>query len=262
MMDDSQGTGGPGAVAGRTDWAKIFASEFVSRPRCWETCDGFCCTPTRVQRHFRFLRRSGVDLPHLPGEYAFLKRTGRLQAGYSESFTRHDLLLPNGRVLPIYRAVCNLGGRCSDHAYRPVVCRIYPFMPVPTLDGTVERLEPTALIDLFWDDLEHAVAPCSIVSLTPAERTRYEALCRELFKDPVNILYFKAASIYKNAILRSVREQYPELLSGPEDRFFSQWEKLLVFGKLYRPASVLETIAQVWDALEARLGGPLTPEEP
>ncbi len=246
--------------AGETDWDAIFRGEFVRRPHCWKTCDSFCCKPTRVTQHFLFLRSRGVDLPHLPGEYHYLETTGHLQAGFADTFTRHRLRLPNGRTMPLYRAVCTLDGTCSDHRYRPLVCRVYPFMPVPTLDGDLERTEPTALIDIFWNALETSGHPCTITEMDADEWDAYRALCRELFKDPVNILYFKAASIYKNTIMDSVRRQYPELLEQPEEIFFSRWEKLLVMGKLYHPGEVLEKIAAVCDGLEARLGRPLALE--
>lgn len=245
----------------RTDWKKVYDLDFLVRPRCWETCGGgFCCNPSRVQRHFSFLSRNGVVLPHLPGEYHYLKRSGSLQAGLIETYARHDIHLNNGKSFPIYHALCTLNGLCSAPSYRPLVCRTYPFMPVPNVAGEVERLEQTALIDLYWDHLEQCDRPCTIDNLLPEEEKSFYALCAELFKDPVNIFYYSAASIYKSMLLTSVVDRYPKMLKQPEDQFFKNWEKMLVMGWLYRPERLIEELTGLYERLEAYWGSVFTLE--
>jgi len=242
-------------LEGLTDWARLFGTEFISRDRCWETCGGgYCCKPFRIQQHFAFLRREGVELPLLPGEYHFLRRGGLLQTGFEDAMSRHEIRLPNGLSFPIYRTVCRLDGICSDHSHRPMVCRIYPMAPVPDLDGRLERLEPTALIDLHWTRLVQGKNPCTITTLTPEELDRYHELSAELFRDPVNIFYLKAASLYKTAIREGLETRYPQLLELPEADFFRAWERLLVMGKLYRTQDVLAQLVDLSDALSARWG--------
>lgn len=242
-------------MAASTPWDQLFADDFLYRERCWEGCGGgYCCKPTRVQRHFSLLRREGVELPLLPGELRWLQDRGLLQRGFDSALTCHRVSLPSGAVFPIYRTVCHLDGRCSDHTHRPVVCRIYPFAPVPDVEGKVERLEPVAVIDLFWAELAGAQDPCIVGALSAAERARFEAMCGLLFADPINIFYLKAASIFKNAVKRGVVERFPQLLERDEASFFSTWEKLLVFGQLYSSADVLAEIDTFRADLEARWG--------
>jgi len=249
-----------------TDWNRIFQEEFIARERCWETCGGgYCCKPHRVQRNFSFLRSQGVELPLLPGVYHYLTARRRLQRGFEETMTSHRITLPNGIHFPIYRTVCNLDGLCSDHAHRPLICRLYPWVPVPNLDGSLDRVEPAALIDLYWDELQGAHNPCSIGLLTRSEEDSYRHLAAELFRDPQNIFYMKAASLYKAAIKTGMLEGYPHLLAGSTENFFSAWEKLLVLGKLYKPQDILVALAELYDALKDQWGDTFSlcqPEHP
>lgn len=250
----SQGAPGP---EGLTDWAWVFQAPLIYRDRCWETCGGgYCCKPARVQRHFDLLRKEGVELPLLPGEYHYLSSRGLLQRGFEGDLSRHLVKVRPGLSFPVYRTVCRLDGICSDHAHRPVVCRIYPFAPVPDARGQLIRKEPVAVIDQFWDLMSGGADPCTIDALTPEEDERYRGVCAEILKDPINVFYLGAASIFKGAIRDGVRA-LPQLTALPEGPFFATWEKLLMFGQLYRVDDVLGRIARWYDEVSEAHGAPL-----
>ena len=239
----------------QSDWQAIFDQEVIFRDKCWETCGGgYCCKPSRVQRHLSLLRTEGVELPLLPGEHRFLKDGGFLQSGFEDAMSRHEVKAREDVVFPVYRTVCNLDGLCSNHSYRPMVCRLYPWAPVPTADGKLAGLEPMAVIDQFWDLIEGASDPCTVGAMTDVEHQAFSKVSLELFSDPVNVFYLGAASIFKNAIRAGVKAAPPHLLSKGEGAFFSTWEKLLVFGQLYKPAKVLEDIATWHDEVAAHWG--------
>ncbi|WKZ17580.1 MAG: hypothetical protein QY310_09050 [Candidatus Jettenia sp. CY-1] len=99
---------------------EIYATNFGFMP-CIEKCDGRC-----EQKPLSVL---------LPYEDEFIfKRSGK-------HICNERLTLPEGN-LEIIGSTCNFtdGVQCFIHAHRPIACRLYPFYPNLTPEGTLELL--------------------------------------------------------------------------------------------------------------------------
>lgn len=99
-------------------YGEIYATNFGFMP-CIEKCDGRC-----EQKPLSVL------LPY-EDEFVF-SRSGK-------HLCNERIKLPEG-TLEIIGSVCDFtdGVKCFIHDYRPVACRLYPFYPDLTAEGTLE----------------------------------------------------------------------------------------------------------------------------
>jgi hypothetical protein len=231
------------------DWKTIYSLNGIFEAGCWESgCAAHCCNYERVGRNFKIIKRIN-EVPLFPGEYLYLKQNGKLQPG-SMIKTIH-FSLKNGVRIPVVLNWCPHNGRCPEHDYRPVMCRMYPYFPLVDLTGRVKALERSIPYDLFWERLGETL-PCAIRSLSLDSINSFLQIVVYLCMDPHNIFYLMAAHIYKQQIEKGIRKS--GLLKSPHspDGFFANWEKLLLTNRLFDPDSTLNELTDLWVRLRKK----------
>ncbi len=242
------------------DWHSLYTDDFMYQSRCWEGgCESYCCTGwSQVTRSFSFMEQGGGPLlPLFAGEYEFLKHSGLLQDTFEETHRCKTISLKNGAAFSIDMVTCKLGGVCSDHGWRPSICRLYPFAPAVTLEGEITGLEKMNLYDHFWEDLE-ATGPCTIVSMSPEASGGFQRLCKGLMQDPRNIFLFMARSLFVQSVVDSTREQQQLMTDATPGEFFSHWEKLYLLGKLFDKDQVNADLTALYEEFALRYGDPFS----
>jgi hypothetical protein len=230
------------------DWKSIYSLDGIFEAGCWESgCASHCCNFERVGRNFKIIKKIN-EVPLFPGEYLYLRRNGKLQPGSTVKTIRFSL--KNGVVIPIILNWCPHDGRCPEHDYRPVMCRIYPYFPVVDRDGKVKALERSIPYDLFWEELGETM-PCAIQTLSLVSINSLLKIVECLCLDPHNIFYLMAAHIYKQQIAKGIR-QNGLLEVRDSNRFFANWEKLLITNRLFDVESTLNELTGLWIQLRQK----------
>jgi len=231
---------------GLTDWAKVYSYNGIYEEDCWKSgCSSHCCNYDIVGKNFKILKKVN-EVPLFPGEYHYLKNNNKFQEGSTIKIL--SFTLNNNVRIPVVLNWCPLNGNCSDHGYRPVMCRFYPFFPVIDYKGKVLSLERSIPYDLFWEDIDENM-PCSITSLSINSINSFLGLTANLCRDPNNIFYLIMAGIYKKSIYEQMHEN--KLLNNINNAadFFKQWEKLIISNKLFDVKKTVYKLTELWDNL-------------
>jgi hypothetical protein len=227
------------------DWRMIYSLDGIFEAGCWESgCASHCCNFGRVGRNFKIIKKIN-EVPLFPGEYLYLKQNGKLQPG--GTIKTFDFTLQNGVKIPVILNWCPYNGKCPNHDYRPVMCRLYPYFPVIDLEGKVTALERSIPYDLFWEELGEPM-PCAIRSLSLDSINSLLKIVAGLCADPHNIFYLKAAHIYKQQIIRGIHKN-GLLEAGDANRFFVDWEKRLLTNRLFDVEAALAELTDLWQQL-------------
>lgn len=217
------------------DWARVHqAFENGTCPH-WQACGTHCCNSRLIFKHFEWLGKGCMTaLPMAESEAAFLKGNG----SYARNFPDGEFLLPfraGGMDLTVVLAKCNQNGVCGDQPFRPLICKLYPYVPAFEADGTCTGVVCASVFDLFWDRLTDR-DPCEMKHLETQERfvARYSAAGRALAGEP----WWPELRWWLNAgaaFLRNVREttlrKLPE--RRPPAEFFPAFETLYLSGEAY-----------------------------
>ena len=129
-------------------WERIHGISFLSVPDCWKRCGGgFCCNNTHELVSFRAIPEGQQSFPVLEDEYAYLKSNGFLAPEMLANARRMSLALDNGRTASVRMVTCRQKGHCVIPDKRPLICKIYPFIPIPGIDGTISGFELGSVFD-------------------------------------------------------------------------------------------------------------------
>ncbi len=160
----------------------IYSTDLVYVKDCWQLCgDAHCCNFSRYKSRFRLMGQTPFqELPLLPGEYQFLEQNGWLtQFGdYDLKATEYEL---SDVKLKIESIISRRPNCACDHATRPVVCRLYPLLPVFDIEGTCINTEPMGI----FEELEQIAGlsqACQLRSLPFDEMEKFLAITDELSK--------------------------------------------------------------------------------
>jgi hypothetical protein len=149
------------------DFATVYEHP-LSRPCVlWERCDSHCCTMGRLLRPYD----PGTDLVALPipaPEYAYLRSISPSRSQWPEQPRALDIRLSD-YALTLYMQPCNLGGAC-EAALRPLICRLYPYVPLLDDELRVSAVMNASALDLLWES-RGLTDPC--LMRAPEERRRY-----------------------------------------------------------------------------------------
>ena len=69
-----------------------------------------------------------MALPLLEKEFNEYKKSGGI-IGLEEAKKIEEFKLKNGAILRIFWLHCSLVGLCNPHQNRPLICKLYPFLP-------------------------------------------------------------------------------------------------------------------------------------
>jgi len=231
---------------GLSDWEKIYSLNGIYEENCWKSgCNSHCCNYNIVSKNFKIIKKVN-EIPLFPGEYYFLKQNNKFQQ-YS-TIKILSFSLKNNIKIPIILNWCPLNGKCSNHNYRPVMCRLYPYFPKIDYQCRVLGLERSIPYDLFWEEFGEKM-PCSITSLSIDSINSTLEIVNNLCKDPINIFYMMMASIYKKNINTQMKKYILQLNINNSNDFFKLWEKLMILNKLFNVKETINEITELWNLL-------------
>jgi hypothetical protein len=230
---------------------KLYRLDLVYQPDCYKLCgDAHCCSFARHKQHFRILgKRAFQELPLLPGEFDYMAERGYL-AQFGE-YERKASAYPlnDGTALSVDSVVSYRTGGCvCDHGTRPVVCRLYPILPVIDEVGRLHGIEPFGV----YEELELLAGQspaCQIRSLPLAQLELFLEVSRALAEDPVIAFHLAAYRIAK----RHVAGRLATARKGDEN-VFAQFEWALLRKRLFDHEALRCELAELAARYRAQWG--------
>lgn len=238
------------------DWAEIYATNFVDVPRCWDRyqCGSYCCRTSHDDFAFRFIRRNMVWLPLMPEEYRYLSSVGKLQDYDKGAIVRYATEFLPGKVAAVYMMRCKQGGMCLHCEFRPLICRVYPYFPVPTPDGCLETMDFSSIYDVARAMKDGHVACPIRAADDPVVRGCAEKAAKALFGHPHIVFYLRAAKAMMDVMRTEMAEKHSRILSLPVREFWAEWEMLFMTQRLFPREILMERFAAEYGAVSARFG--------
>lgn len=233
------------------DYDKLYNSEFIAFKDCYKTCDSYCCS-NFLGKTFKILSKNRVVLPLLEEEYLHYKSKGGIQNITQEK--REIYTLKNGKQLILYFLYCECGGLCQPHAMRPLICRIYPYFPLVSLEGEILGFYPASLMDLFFGKKESHC--CTLVREKDAEtKEQLTQSLKALLESPLYIFAFRALEILTKTLQKHLNYACIDTLN-PQERagFLKQLEWSLLSNKAWDNAEFKDAITQEYEAVSKRYG--------
>ncbi|MDA3969557.1 hypothetical protein [Helicobacter ibis] len=173
-------------------WEYIYNTEFVAFKDCHLTCNGYCCT---MNKEFSIL--SKITLPLLEDEYSYYEQNGGISN--IDEIKKEEFTLLNGKNLTLYYLICDCKGLCNPHSMRPLICRIYPFIPKISYKGECEGFLYASFFDVIYNDTNH---PCTLVREHKEEIfENLKEKLEPLLHEPKLIFAFKALEIVYSYLL-------------------------------------------------------------
>lgn len=235
------------------DWDSVYRSEFVNAPECWKTCDGYCCK-NFYGEHFNILDKQGVSLPLLESEYEHYKRIGGIQ-NIEQPAKKRTFDLANGKSFSIYLLSCKCSGLCNPHGHRPLICRIYPYFPVVSAEGTILDFEYAALMDLFYRDPDNN-HKCTLVR-EQSRRIKQELSVnlQPFLNNPELVFVLRCLKLLVDRLKEKMNGFIDDLSEEQKKRFIAKYEFMILSGKPWKDKEFSEKIQQAYDDVKEAFGG-------
>ena len=186
---------------------RIYSTDLVYIPDCWKLCgDAHCCSFTRYKSQFKLIARTHFqELPLLPGEFEYLQSRGWLDQFGDHEHKVVEFPIDDGVVRA--ESIVSLKQHCAcEHATRPTICRLYPRLPVFSVDG---RLLGTEVMGVFeeMERIEQSPPACQIDSISFEQMTKFLDITSVLSQDPLRLFYLEAYRLTKAHVTARLRER-------------------------------------------------------
>jgi hypothetical protein len=179
------------------NFERLYAIDLVYVRDCWQLCgDAHCCSFSRYKSKFRLLARTPFqELPLLPHEYDYLEAKGWL-AQFGD-FDRKTTEYPLANYTLKIDSIISRRPHCAcDHATRPIVCRLYPLLPVFNLEGVCIGTEPLGIFEEL-EQVGNLPRACQLESMPFDQVTKFLAFTSELASNPEFLFYLEAYRLTK-----------------------------------------------------------------
>jgi hypothetical protein len=234
------------------NFARIYATDLMFVPGCWKLCgDGHCCSFRRYKVRFKLIGSPPVlQLPILPGEYAWLRESGLLEKvrGHEHRVKTHEF---NGRRLHMETMVAKEPTCFCAHETRTTVCRLYPLLPLFDDDGHLTGASSVFGSFELLEQLEGLERACKITHMSLGEADKFAIIAGEIARDPVALYYARAYAM----TLDQVRRRLPELHAARGDSsYFATFEMSLIRGRLLDQEVLDRELTAMAERFERRYG--------
>lgn len=246
------------------DWEAIRSARFLFEDGCWHTCGGgFCCSNGHPDFRFQLIPLRGTTLLYMEDEYLHLAAHGAVpeRAHHGMPPGRIELDFGGPRPLTLVQTPCRLLGLCDGVIDKPLLCRLYPFVPVLDAAGALEDLVPASIFDLTFA-LRGPPTPCTVAAKKAAYLARWRAHpeALDLLRHPYVMLHLQAArhfqAVYAEGLAANAKLAG---LEGPS--FWSAWELQYLGGRLVDGDELRSRVRASYDALVVRFGEFLAPAD-
>jgi hypothetical protein len=244
-------------------WEKIHQETFLLEDGCWATCNGgFCCSNNHPDFAFQLIPTQGTTILYMEEEYRWLAAHGKVFDPGTPEGTPHSVSIDFGgpRPLSVVQFPCRLLGRCPGVIDKPLLCKLYPMLPVLGADGGLEDILPASIFELTMATLG-LKSPCTVLDKKQHYFRRWQDApgCLEVLNHPYIIFHLQAArhfaAIYAEMLAAS------EALRGLGGKvFWRMWEIEYLLGNLIDAGLLAERIRRSYEEL-VRTYGPFLPAE-
>ncbi len=242
-------------------WAQIYQTQFVFEDECWQTCGGgFCCSNNSPDFQFQLLLTGGANLLYLNREYEFAHQHGVAADNLPDTDPSSLLSLDygSGRALGAVKVNCRLLGACDGCIDKPLLCRLYPFIPVFSIDGVIETLHPGSIFELTSQTMGWT-SPCSVALKRSAFMERWTGDVELLapLRHPYIMFHLAAYGILVEAFRTGLANDTKLAgLTGAE--FWRTWELVYLSGRLFDWPLIRSQLSDLHDTYHSQFGDFLT----
>jgi len=241
-----------------TNWADIHAREYVDAPGCWKTCGGgFCCSNNHPDFDFKLLPTHGTTIVFMPQEYLWVRDHGRLlqPATPADKPRQLSFKVDEATTCSMVYMPCRLLGLCAGKIDKPLLCKVYPFIPVPAYGNTRERAVPASVFEATFEAMGWPT-PCSVHRQREPHEARVlaDAARSGQLSDAYVQFYLRlAGALYENYVAKLLANTGLVAKRGPE--FWRAWEFAYLSGALIDRASLREKALTILAGLKAEYDG-------
>jgi hypothetical protein len=238
-------------------WEAIHQQEFVFEDQCWTTCNGgFCCTNNHPDFAFQLIPTHGTTIIYLEEEYQWLSRHGTVPGPHNVGSVPNELIFDFGgpQPLSLVQLPCRLLGLCKGVIDKPLLCKLYPMLPVLAIDGSLEDVCPATIFDLTMG-IKGMETPCTVVVKKAKYINRWKAAGSPLdtLRHPYLILYLRAAKHFADMYSQKLRaDERLRALTGKD--FWRRWELQYLSGQLFDADLLADSIRRTYEQLVSRYG--------
>ncbi len=233
------------------DYEKLYNSEFIAFKDCYKTCDSYCCG-NFLGKSFKILNQNRVILPLLKEEYLYYKSKGGIKNIRQEKHQTYTL--KNGKKLEVYFLYCECGGLCAPHSMRPLICRIYPYLPRVSHQGELLGFYPASLMDLFFSN--RGAHSCTLVREHDTTlRAQLAQNLKPLLRIPLYIFIFRALEMLCQTLQEYLGNVCLDVLNEKETKeFLKKLEWCLLSNKAWNNETFKDSISKEYEAIAAKFG--------
>jgi len=212
----------------QSGFERIYSTDLVYVSDCWKLCgDAHCCNFQRYKSRFKIIGRTPFqELPLLPGEYEFLSSKGWLEQ--FGDFDHKVIEFPiDGHTLKVESIVSRKPNCACEHGQRPLICRLYPLLPIFDVTGRFLGAEPLGI----YEEMERIAGlekACRIESLPFDQINQFTSITSALGGNPVHLYYLEAYRVTKHHVAKRLAEKY----SSSEKDLFALFEMGFIRGTL------------------------------
>ena len=228
----------------------IYATDLVYLKDCWKLCDAHCCDGfSKHKKYFRLIgQEHSSEIYLLPGEYQFLKEKDWLHQFGDHDHRVIDFEL-DGNLLKIESIVSRKPGCACEHDTRPTLCRLYPLLPVFSIEGRLIGTEKAVIFDEV-EAIEKLNPICQVGSAPFPELNKFLAIAQEIARDPIQLFYLEAYRLTKQHVVHKVTID----ASSGKSNAFSLYEKAFISGALIDHSVLDEKLICLRDNFQKHYG--------
>ena len=252
-MKASSSPPGINQSAGLSGFAAIYDTDLVYVPDCWRLCgDAHCCSFSRYKAKFKLIASSPFqELPLLPREYEFLASQGWLAQFEPYEHRVLEFKLDAG-IMKVESIVSRKSGCPCDHATRPTICRLYPFLPIFETSG---RFIGTDLMGIYeeMEAIDGMEPACKVQDISPDQAAKLLTISEQIAGNLKSLYYISAYRIAKGHVANRLRNQQ----SMTKADVFAVFENAFIRGQISDREALTADLNGLFDVFVKHYGADL-----
>jgi hypothetical protein len=199
------------------------------------------------------MKPNSAGMVFFEDEYSFLERNGLLQEGFKKQSRFWEFPFSKGLSLNFVTSVCSLEGKCTIPKYRPLICKLYPYLPRINFE-TLEVVGHVnaSVVDQFWSSLK-IQEPCTLArEKSDIIKQQMQPAVEVLLEYPYLLFYIKATELFLDMIsehFRIYRESHPDWSVA---ELISKWELQYLAGRSFDKSQLRLQLEKQYLALKER----------